>query len=152
MSKRLTASGVLYTSGYKVGTSGYTIADDYLQTMIQKSPDKIPVVADFSKGFLHDPNNLIGYATMKYVEPRDPYPGYIRATIVFNNRSEKTYYQLLESSKDRVSLHLGFYMTRVKFRSEDNQLRNGIISAIALGKDCLGGLIDKFGWEDTDDG
>lgn len=151
MNRLFKASGVLYTAGYKVGTSSYTIADDYLLTMIQNSPDKIPVVADLSRVLKQDPTNLIGYATMEYIEPRDSYPGYIRANIIFNGIIAKTYEQLLQSSKDRTSLHLGFYMTRVRLRSEDDQLRSGIISAIALGKDCLGGLIDEFGWEENDD-
>ena len=143
--KVFTASGILYTAGYKVGTSNYTIADDYIPELVKKSPTLIPVVSDL--GRVRDPESVIGMGTLEYIPQNGDTPACIRAHSKFNQNCKKEYETLLQGSKDRKSLHLGFWMTRVNLKSEDKQLLSGVISALALGTDCLGGIIDKFGWE-----
>ena len=149
MSKVFKASGVLYTAGYKVGTSGYTIADDYLMELIQKSPKKVPVVDDIGK-VNTDPNAVIGHATIWWIPPYEGYPAYLRADIVFNQDKRKEWESRLQSSKERRRYHLGFYLTGLKFNSEDHQLRSGVISAISLSETGMGGIVDKFGWEEEE--
>lgn len=145
--KVFTASGVLYTAGCTVGTSNYTIADEYLTELIKKSPTLIPVVSDL--GRVRDPEALIGMGTLEYIPKHNlSYSAYIRAHIRFNRDHQREYEKVLQGSKDRKSLHLGFWITGVNLKSEDKQLMSGKISALALGPDCLGGIIDKFGWEE----
>lgn len=146
--KIFTASGVLYSSGDKIGVSDFIIADDYIPELVKKSLTSIPVVSDL--GRLHDPMSLIGMGVLEYIPQKDDAPAHIRVHIKFNQDNQRVYEKALQESDHRKPLRFGFYINRIRHRSVDKQLRDGVISALALATDCLGGTVDRFGWEEKE--
>lgn len=135
------ASGILYKSGTNIGLTDRGIDTDSIDSIIESSPDKIPVMRSYS----YDPNpeNIIGYATLQHTDDG------IRADITFNAMSAKDYEEVFKTDQGLDEIRLGFMIAyKDKLRTSNSNITNGVIRCVTLEPHNLGGKIDNFGWEE----
>ena len=146
MARVFKAYGTLYTAGDKIGTTDNTIDQADLESIVAASPRSIPIVTNIRH--MHDVESVIGHANITLTgDGREN----AYAELVFNPIARREYETMLQSVKGRNALRLGFMLRGVHVNKDENKITDGYISVISLNESGLGGHIDKFGWEDSNE-
>lgn len=141
MSNTFKASGILYKSGTNIGLTDHGIDTDSIDSIIESSPDKIPVMRSYD--YDPDPANIIGYATLRHTDDG------IRANVTFNAMSAKDYQEVFKTDQGLDENRLGFMITyKDKLTKSNQNITKGVIRCVTLKPHNLGGKIDNFGWEE----
>ena len=146
MSKKFTASGVLYKDGDTIGMTDKSLSDELMQKVVIKSPVKMPVLSEIHKAFSGDPDYVIGNASLVY-QPATTDPSRITCHVDFNETHRKEYEKILNGRKTREKLRFGFLLSDVK-KDKDGNICDGRITAVSLSTTGLGGQVFCYGWED----
>ena len=146
MAKTFKAYGILYTAEDVIGTSGFTIDQADLESIVAASPRSIPLITDV--GHMRDTESVIGHVNLELTgDHRED----VYAELTFNPIARREYETMLQSVKGREALRLGFMLRGVHVNKNENKITDGYISVVFLNETGLGGHIDKFGWEDSDE-
>jgi len=149
MKRIFRAYGVLYTAGDTVGLTDKTITEEAMKKIVVNSPLKIPVVNDLGKVY-SDPECTIGMGTILYQPGTDVLPARLTAMVEFNGLHRKEYETLLNNGKERKKLRFGFMIGKVNHAGTN--ITDGVINAISLNDNGLGGEVISYGWDTEDEG